>query len=85
MGEVKTYQMLIAGEWVGASDGGAFDSQNPTTGEVWSRVPEVTEADVNRAVDAAHDAFLTGPWSKMKPTERGAHLRRLAELLAQKS
>ena len=77
--------MLIGGEWADASDGGTFDSVNPATGQVWSRVPEATEADVDRAVRAAHGAFLTGPWAKMTPTERGRHLRRLADLLADKS
>ena len=85
MTDIQTYQMLIDGAWVDAADGGMFDSVNPTTGQVWSRVPEATEADVDRAVRAAHEAFLNGPWSKMTPSERGRHLRRLAELLADKS
>mgnify|MGYP001793434464 FL=1 len=85
MADIQTYQMLIDGAWVDASDGGAFDSVNPATGQVWSRVPEATEEDVDRAVRAAHEAFLNGPWSKMTPTERGKHLRRLAELLADRS
>ena len=85
MADITTYQMLINGAWVDASDGGLFDSANPTTGEVWSRVPEATEEDVNRAVEAAHEAFLTGPWSKITPSERGRHLRRLGDLLADRS
>lgn len=85
MADVQTYQMLINGEWCDASDGATFDSENPATGEVWAKIPEATEEDVNRAVDAAHDAFLKGPWSKLTPTQRGAHLRKLAELLADKS
>ena len=85
MTDIRTYQMLIGGQWVDASDGGQFDSVNPATGKVWSRVPAATEEDVDRAVRAAHDAFCDGPWSKMTPTERGKHLRRLAELLAEHS
>ncbi|WP_120501675.1 aldehyde dehydrogenase [Roseovarius sp. EL26] len=85
MTDVKSYQMLISGEWVDAADGGTFESVNPATGQVWSRIPEATEADVDRAVNAAHEAFLNGPWSKMTPTERGKHLRRLGDLLADKS
>lgn len=85
MTDVTRYQMLIDGDWVDASDGGMFDSVNPTTGEVWSQVPEATEADVDRAVRAAHAAFSTGPWSKMTPTERGKVLRKLADLLADQS
>ncbi|MEO0569040.1 MAG: aldehyde dehydrogenase [Pseudomonadota bacterium] len=83
--EITTYKMLIGGEWVDASDGATFESTNPATGAVWSRVPEATEADVDRAVRAAHEAFRTGPWSKMTPTERGKYLRRLGDLLAEKS
>ena len=85
MSDIKEYKMLINGDWVDASDGGTFESVNPATGAVWSRVPEATEADVNSAVAAAHDAFTTGPWAKMTPTERGKCLRRLGDLLAERS
>ena len=85
MGDIKSYQMLINGDWVDASDGGTFDSVNPTTGEIWSRVPEATEGDVNRAVETAHYAFTKGPWAKMTPTERGKCLRKLGDLLADQS
>jgi len=82
---IQDFKMLIGGDWVAASDGGMFDSINPATNQVWSRVPEATEADVDRAVRAAHEAFLKGPWSKMTPTERGKCLRRLGDLLAERS
>jgi len=85
MAEIKSYKMLIDGEWTSASDGHTFDSVNPATGEIWSQVPEATAQDVDRAVRAAHRAFMTGPWSKLTPTERGKYLRRLADLLADKS
>ena len=85
MDDIKSYQMLINGDWVDAADGGTFDSVNPTTGEIWSRVPEATEADVNRAVETAHHAFTKGPWAKMTPTERGKCLRKLGDLLADQS
>ena len=85
MADITSYQMLINGEWVDASDGGTFDSVNPADGKVWSRVPEATEADVNRSVETAHAAFSTGPWSKMTPTERGKCLRKLGDLLAENS
>ena len=85
MAEIQTYKMLIDGEWVAASDGAVFDSVNPSTGEVWSRVPEATAADVDRAVTAAHRAFKTGPWAAMLPNQRGQMLRKLADLLAENS
>jgi len=85
MTDVRSYQMLIDGNWVNASNGGMFESINPANGQVWSKVPEATESDVNEAVNAAHRAFTTGPWSKMTPTERGKCLRKLGDLLAEKS
>ena len=85
MRDIKNYQMLINGDWVDASDGGVFESINPSTQAVWSRVPEATEEDVNRAVSAAHYAFSEGPWSKLTPTERGKCLRKLGDLLADHS
>ncbi len=57
MTDIQTYQMLIDGAWVDASDGGTFDSINPTTGQVWSRVPEATADDVDRAVRRRTCAF----------------------------
>ncbi len=85
MSNIQTYRMLIDGEWVDASDGKSFESINPATGKVWSRVPEASEADVDRAVRAAHRAFTDGPWARMSPTERGHCLRRLGDLLAEHS
>ena len=85
MSDIKNYQMLINGDWVDASDGGTFNSVNPTTGEIWSRIPEATEADVNLAVETAHNAFIKGPWSKLTPTQRGKCLRKLGDLLSEQS
>ncbi len=85
MTDVQAYRMLIDGAWVDASDGKSFTSTNPATSKVWASVPEATEADVDAAVRAADRAFREGPWARMSPTERGRHLRRLADLLAEKS
>ena len=85
MSGLITYQMLIDGQWVGATDGGCFESIDPSTGEAWAMVPEATAADVERAVKAAESAMYEGPWANMTPTERGKYLRRLGDLLADKS
>ncbi|MEM6586973.1 MAG: aldehyde dehydrogenase [Pseudomonadota bacterium] len=81
----ETYQMLIDGDHVPASDGANFDTFNPATGEVWATAPEATADDVDRAVHAAHQACYEGPWSRMTPSERGKCLRRLGDLLADQS
>ena len=58
---VKSYRMLIDGDWVGALDGGSFTMFNPATGDIWADAPEATEMDVDRAVKAAHEAGTQGP------------------------
>ena len=85
MTALQRYQMFIDGKWVDASDGRTFTSLNPSTGDDWSEIPEASAADVNRAVEAAHRAFTQGEWATALPSARGRYLRRLAELLAQKS
>ncbi len=77
--------MLINGDWVDAGDGKKFTSLNPATGEAWAEIPEATEADIDAAVQAASHAFTDGPWASATPTERGGYLRKLAQLLADKS
>jgi betaine-aldehyde dehydrogenase len=52
---------------------------SPSTEEVVGRVPEGTEADIDKAVAAARLAFDRGPWPRMTPAERGAILTKVAE------
>ncbi|MAK33726.1 MAG: carnitine dehydratase [Acidiferrobacter sp.] len=85
MTELTRYQMYINGEWVDAENGATFTSVNPATGQTWAEVPEASETDINRAVEAAHHAFSEGAWATMTPTARGKMLRRLAEVLAEHS
>ncbi|WP_042878919.1 aldehyde dehydrogenase [Cupriavidus necator] len=79
---MKQYQMFIDGTFVNASDGRWFETQNPYTGKTWAEVARGTEADVDRAVQAADVAFRSGPWSEMTATQRGALLRKLGDLIA---
>ncbi len=80
---MNDYQLYIDGEFCEASDGGRFDTTNPATGEVWASAPAATEADVDRAVRAAHRAMTTGEWASMTATMRGRLLYRLADLVAE--
>jgi aldehyde dehydrogenase (NAD+) len=79
---MKQYQMFIDGTFVNANDGRWFETQNPYTGKAWAEVARGTEADVDRAVRAADQAFRTGPWPEMTATQRGALLRKLGDLIA---
>lgn len=72
---------VIGGERVGAASGATFASVNPATGEQLAEVALCGAADVDRAVRSARAAFESGVWSRRDAAERGAVLKRLAELL----
>jgi phenylacetaldehyde dehydrogenase len=73
-------KMYIDGEFVDAADGGTFATYDPATGGKIADVAEAGVEDVDRAVRAAN-AALEGPWSKLRPTDRGRLLERLAILV----
>src|ERR1700749_2425681 len=60
-----------------------FRTVNPTTQQPWANVARGSTQDAARAVNAARVAFDEGPWPRMTPDERGAHLHRLADLIEQ--
>jgi aldehyde dehydrogenase (NAD+) len=77
--------MYVGGEWIDAGSGDYFESDNPYLGEPWALIPRGTAADADRAVRAAHTAFTSGDWPRLTASRRGALLRRLADLITQKS
>ncbi|MES2977347.1 MAG: aldehyde dehydrogenase [Pseudomonadota bacterium] len=79
---LSVYRAYINGQWVDAADGAHLETQDPSSGKVWARIPRCGAADVARATDAAQHAAFHGPWSRMRPTERGHWLRRLGEAMA---
>ena len=85
MTDLKKYKMFINSEWVESEDGKNFDSINPSTGKAWANIPEASANDVDKAVNAAYKAFSEGEWSSITPTQRGKYLRKLGEILADKS
>ena len=85
MVSLETFQMLIDGAWVAASDGQSFESLDPASNEPWALIPKATEADVDAAVQAAHRAQTSGPWAEMTASARGKCLARLGDLLAANS
>ncbi|KAK1338040.1 hypothetical protein QTO34_001147 [Cnephaeus nilssonii] len=58
-----------------------IDSYDPSTGEVYCRVPDSGKEEVEAAVEAARAAFPG--WSARSPQERSQVLHRLADLLEQ--
>lgn len=72
---------FIDGQWVKPSSSRTIDVINSGTEELFITVAEAQEADVNRAVTGARQAFDRGPWPRMSHTERAKFIRALgAEL-----
>ncbi|MGX9292540.1 CoA-acylating methylmalonate-semialdehyde dehydrogenase [Bacillus sp. A015] len=79
---VKTVKNYIGGEWVEASTTQTETVFNPATGEVIAEVPLSTKEDVDRAVQAAKEAFNT--WSKTAVPRRARILFKYQQLLVEK-
>ena len=79
---MHSYPMYIDGEATDAASGEWFDTLNPFTGQAWARVAKGGAADVERAVRAAHQAFTSGPWAQLTPSQRGLLLHRVGDLIA---
>src|SRR5687768_1500477 len=80
----SSYGLFIDGEFVDPLDGGSFKTVNPATEEVLGEVAEAGPGDVDRAVAAARRAY-EGPWRRIKPSERGKYLYRIARLLQERA
>lgn len=81
--QVRDYQMFIDGEFVDAVDGQRYETVNPYTSRVWATVPDGSDVDVERAVDAARIALDTGEWGTLSGLDRSRLMRRLAVLITE--
>jgi (Z)-2-((N-methylformamido)methylene)-5-hydroxybutyrolactone dehydrogenase len=79
------YQMYIGGQSVDAASGDYFESDDPYRGIPWALIPKGTTDDVDRAVRAARRAFTSGEWPTLTASRRGALLRRLGDLISERS
>jgi aldehyde dehydrogenase (NAD+)/betaine-aldehyde dehydrogenase len=76
----REYGLFINGESTEPAAGAVRQLVEPATGEPLARVAMASEADVDRAVEAAR-AALEGPWGKTPPTERSRLLHALADAI----
>jgi succinate-semialdehyde dehydrogenase/glutarate-semialdehyde dehydrogenase len=75
--------LLIAGEWT-SKDGREHEPvMNPATGECIGVLPHATKADLDRALDAAQEAYPA--WRGMSPQDRGKILKRAADLMHERA
>jgi acyl-CoA reductase-like NAD-dependent aldehyde dehydrogenase len=74
-------KLFVGGRFVAPQEGGVIPVVNPATGEKLCDAPAAGATDVDVAVRAARRAFEEGPWRTMNARDRGALLRKLADLL----
>lgn len=71
------YGNWINNQYAEPADGQYFDNTSPITGEVYCQAARSGQADIDKALDAAHAA--AGSWSIMAPRERALILNRIAD------
>jgi len=76
---MRRIQNYINGRLVKPSSGQYLDVYNPSTGKVYTKAPDSTAKDVEKAIKAAKAAFKD--WSEMSPNARSRYLIRIADLI----
>ena len=71
------YGNFIGGEWVPPVGGEYFENPTPVTGQTFTEMPRSTDADIDKALDAAHGAAPA--WGKTAPAERAMILNKIAD------
>jgi acyl-CoA reductase-like NAD-dependent aldehyde dehydrogenase len=77
--------LFIGGEWVKPSTDAQISVIAPATEQVYMRVADAQEADIDRAVAAAREAFDRGPWPRMRHAERAGYLRAMGRKLVERA
>lgn len=72
-------ELFIGGEWVAPATAKRIEIVSPFTEEVVATVPDGSEADIDRAVAAAREAFEKGPWPRLPANERADAIARLSQ------
>ena len=67
----------IAGTWKEPSNGLWLDNPEPATGEIFSRIPDSGDQDIQMAVESAKKAFPI--WSGMSVEERSRIMLNIAQ------
>jgi malonate-semialdehyde dehydrogenase (acetylating)/methylmalonate-semialdehyde dehydrogenase len=78
-GKTKRLKNYVNGEWLDSKSSTWLDVNNPATAETLAQVPLTDAAEVDRAAQAAQQAFLE--WRYTPPTERIQYLFELKNLL----
>ena len=81
--DVQSTDLFINGQWSPAIAGGQIDIIDPATEEVVTQAAQAGADDVNKAIDAAHEALQS--WRKVAPWDRSKVLRKASMLVAERA
>ncbi|MBK6401331.1 MAG: aldehyde dehydrogenase family protein [Rhodocyclaceae bacterium] len=79
---MKEYKLFIDGEWVPSSTGTVLDDINPATGEVYARIHQASDQDMERAIVAAYRAREA--WGNTLANQRETIILKAADILEQR-
>ncbi|MBT7924308.1 MAG: aldehyde dehydrogenase family protein, partial [Opitutae bacterium] len=79
-----SYDLFIDGKFVKPTGGKYFDTTSPSSHKTLAKVAEADKRDVAKAVTAARKAY-EGTWSRLRPSERGKYLFRIARVIQERS
>ena len=71
------YGNYVGGEWVTPLSGQYFENVTPVTGKAFCEIPRSNAADIDLALDAAHEAKTA--WGKTSAAERAVILNAIAQ------
>ncbi|KAH8362780.1 hypothetical protein KR084_000921 [Drosophila pseudotakahashii] len=76
---------LVNGDWVDSSGSATFEVRNPVNGAVIGKVPNMTVADAQKAIDAAKQAYESKEWRSLTAKDRSNLLKKWHKLIEQHS
>ena len=79
-----SYDLFIDGKFVKPTGGKYFDTTSPSSHKALAKVAEADKRDIAKAVTAARKAY-EGTWSRLRPSERGKYLFRIARVIQERS
>ena len=76
---------FIGGTHTPSADGATFEVADPVTNRPYAAVAAAGPDDVDRAVEAASQAFTEGPWPRLPSRERARILTKIADGIEQRA
>ena len=80
----SNYGLFIGGKFIEPKQGKSFNTFNPATEELLSKIGYADKTDIDAAVKSARLAY-TRVWSKMPAKERGKYLYRIARIMQERA